>query len=67
MLTDHTAYSLARSSTRAGLALTIAGPMHETDCVGHSLDRNKDNNYSSDKCGAYGSAGPTVIAYVAVA
>ena len=36
----------------------------QNDCVGPNLGRNKDNNYNSDKCGAFGSAGPTVPAYV---
>ena len=28
----------------------------QNDCVGPNLGRNKDNNYNSDKCGAFGSA-----------
>ena len=36
----------------------------QNDCVGPNLGRNKDNNYNSYKCGAFGSAGPTVPAYV---
>ena len=36
----------------------------QNDCVGPNLGRNKDNNYNSDKCGAFGSAGPTAPAYV---
>ena len=36
----------------------------QNDCVGPNLVRNKDNNYNSDKCGAFGSAGPTAPTYV---
>ena len=36
----------------------------QNDCVGPNLGRNKDNNYNRDKCGAFGSAGPTVPVYV---
>ena len=36
----------------------------QNDCVGPNLGRNKDNNYNSDKCGVFGSAGPTAPAYV---
>ena len=39
--------------------LNYYGTLCETECVGHSLGMNKDNNYSRDKRGAYGSAGPT--------
>ena len=38
-----------------------------TDCVWPNLGGNKDNTYSRDKRGAFGSAGPTAAAYVAVA
>ena len=34
------------------------GALCETDCVGLNLGRNKDNNYSRDKRGAFGSTGP---------
>ena len=47
--------------------LSYCGALCETDCVGPNLGRNKDNNYSRDKHGAFGSAGPTAAAYVAVA
>ena len=36
----------------------------QNDCVGPNLGKNKDNNYNSDKCGAFGSAGPSAPAYV---
>ena len=31
--------------------------------MGPNLGRNMDNNYNCDKCGAFGSAGPTASAY----
>ena len=40
-------------------SLNYYGVLCETDCVGPSLDRIKDNNYSCDKRMAYGSAGRT--------
>ena len=51
--------SITGTGSRAGL--NYFGALCETDCVGSNMGRNKDNNYNSDKCGAFGSA------YVAVA
>ena len=39
------------SHCRAGL--NYCGALGETDCVGLNLGRNKDNNYSRDKRGAF--------------
>ena len=60
----HTPLKMLHES-RAGL--NYCGALCETDCLEPSLDRNKDNNYSRDKRGTVGSAGPTAAAYVAVA
>ena len=60
-------YSPFSVQSTQGRPYNYSGALCETDCVGPSLGRNKDNNYSRDKRGAYGSAGPTADAYVAVA
>ena len=49
--------SIPVCTRRAGLC--YCGALCESDCVGPNLGRNKDNNYSRDKRGAFGSAGPT--------
>ena len=55
--------SICTISKGQGWPELLQGPM-QNDCVGPNLGRNKDNNYNSNKCGAFGSAGPTAAAYV---